>query len=161
MAAGDRPASAEPDGEVASREYPRHPVVGVGAVVWFGERVLLIKRGRPPRLGQWSTPGGAQRLGETVAEAAAREVFEETALRIERPEVIATVDLIERDDDGRVRYHYTLIDVTAEAPSDAVRAGSDAAEVRWFLPDEVRTLGLWSETVRIIGLAAERRAPCR
>ncbi|HET6519127.1 MAG TPA: NUDIX hydrolase [Geminicoccaceae bacterium] len=162
MAMGDDPAPGpEGDGEVASREYPRHPVVGVGAVVWFGARVLLVERGKPPRLGQWSIPGGAQRLGETVAEAAAREVFEETGLRIERPEIIATVDLIERDDAGRVRYHYTLIDVTAEAPTEAARPGSDAAAVGWFTPEEAAGLGLWSETVRIIGLAAEHRRRCR
>jgi 8-oxo-dGTP diphosphatase len=151
--AGDAAASSR-------REYPTHPVVGVGAVVWFGDRVLLVKRGKPPRLGQWSLPGGAQRLGETVAEAVRREVMEETGLELDQVEVIATVDLIERDDAGRVRYHYTLIDVTAEATSDAARPGSDAAEVRWFTPEEASALGLWSETVRIIGLAAEHRR-CR
>ena len=148
------------------REYPDRPLVGVGVVVWFGGRVLLVRRAKPPRAGQWSLPGGAQRLGETVAEAARREVLEETGLALERPEVVATVDLIERDDDGRVRYHYTLIDVTAEATTADARPGSDAAEARWFAPGEIPALGLWSETVRIIGLAAEHRRreggpPCR
>ncbi len=160
MAAAAAPIDDPEYDDGPMREYPRHPVVGVGAVVWFGDRLLLVRRGKAPRAGQWSLPGGAQRLGETVAEAATREVLEETGLRIERPEVIATVDLIERDDTGRVRYHYTLIDVTAEAGTDAARPGSDAAEVRWFTPEEASALGLWSETVRIIGLAAEHRR-CR
>ena len=70
------------------------------------------------------------------------------------------IDLIERDEDHRVRYHYTLIDFVAEAASPALRAGSDAAEARWFEIAELETLGLWSETVRVIKLAGERR-PCR
>jgi 8-oxo-dGTP diphosphatase len=143
----------------SSREYPLRPVVGVGTVVWHGDRVLLVRRGRPPRQGHWSLPGGAQELGETVAEAARREVLEETGLEVEIGEVLATVDLIERDGD-RVRYHYTLIDFSAEALGPALRPGGDAADARWFTLAEVEQLGLWSETVRIIRLAHERRA-CR
>lgn len=143
-----------------TREYPQHPVIGVGTVVWDGDRVLLVRRGRPPRQGQWSLPGGAQQLGETVAEAARREIREETGLEVELGEIVATVDLIERDDRGRVRYHYTLIDFTAEAASSALVPGDDAADARWFTLDQLPALGLWSETLRIIGLARERR-PCR
>jgi 8-oxo-dGTP diphosphatase len=142
------------------RRYPVRPIVGVGVVVWHRDRVLLVQRGKPPRVGQWSLPGGAQQLGETVAEAARREVREEVALEIALGEVIAIVDLIERDQHGRVRYHYTLIDYVAEAASPELRAGSDAADARWFAVAEIETLGLWSETVRIIKLASERR-PCR
>lgn len=143
----------------AGREYPLRPMVGVGVVVWHGERVLLVQRGRPPRVGQWSLPGGAQELGETVAAAACREVFEETGLAIEVGEVLATVDMIERDGD-RVRYHYTLIDFSAEAAGPELRPGGDAADARWFTVEEAAALGLWSETVRIIELARARRA-CR
>jgi 8-oxo-dGTP diphosphatase len=140
------------------REYPARPLVGVGVVVWHGERLLLIRRGKPPRVGQWSLPGGAQKLGETVAEAARREVLEETGLKVEVGEVLAVVDLIERDGD-RVRYHYTLVDFGAEAGRADLRPGGDAAAARWFSLGEVERLGLWSETVRIIRLARERR-PC-
>ena len=91
-----------------SREYPERPIVGVGAVVWRGGRLLLVRRGKPPRLGQWSLPGGAQRLGETLVAAIAREVREEAGLEVQRVELLAAVDLVERDEDGRVRYHYTL-----------------------------------------------------
>jgi 8-oxo-dGTP diphosphatase len=140
------------------REYPPRPLIGVGIVVWHGERVLLIRRGKPPRVGHWSLPGGAQKLGETVAEAARREVLEETGLKVEVGEVLAVVDLIEREGE-RVRYHYTLIDFSAEAEGPELRPGGDAADARWFSLDQIGELGLWSETVRIIGLAQAGR-PC-
>jgi ADP-ribose pyrophosphatase YjhB (NUDIX family) len=142
-----------------SREYPERPIVGIGAVVWRGDKVLLIRRGKPPRLGQWSLPGGAQRLGETLAEGIAREVLEETGLTLDRPELLTTVDLIERDEAGAVRFHYTLVDFTAEAPAGEAIPGDDASAVGWFTLAEVRELGLWSETVRIIELAAAGRQP--
>jgi 8-oxo-dGTP diphosphatase len=144
---------------MAGREYPAQPVIGVGIVVWHGERVLLVQRGRPPRVGQWSLPGGAQELGETLADAARREVREETGLVVELGDVIATVDLIERDPDGRVRYHYALIDYTAEARESVLCPGDDAAAAAWFELDQIEGLGLWSETLRIIELARVGR--CR
>jgi 8-oxo-dGTP diphosphatase len=143
-----------------SREYPTRPVIGVGIVVWHGDRVLLVQRARPPRQGQWSLPGGAQQLGETVAEAARREVREEAGTGVELGQIVATIDLIEREADDRVRYHYTLIDFVAEASEAELRAGDDAADARWFGLDELEALGLWSETLRVIRLARERR-PCR
>ena len=142
------------------REYPAHPIVGVGVVVWHDDRVLLVRRGKAPRLGQWSLPGGAQQLGETVAEAARREVKEEVGLDVALGGIVATIDLIERDPQDRIRYHYTLIDFVAEARSAALRPGSDAADARWFSIAEIEALDLWSETVRVIKLARERRS-CR
>jgi ADP-ribose pyrophosphatase YjhB (NUDIX family) len=142
-----------------SRAYPARPIIGVGVVVWHGDRVLLVQRGRPPRQGQWSLPGGAQQLGESLAEAARREVLEETGITVDLGDVIATVDSIERDPEGRVRYHYTLIDFAAEAHSAELVPGDDAADARWFELHEIEGLGLWSETLRIIELARARR--CR
>lgn len=143
-----------------SREYPTHPIIGVGTVVWSGDRVLLVRRGRPPRQGQWSLPGGAQHLGETVADAARREILEEAGIEVVLGEIIATIDLIERDDSGRVRYHYTLIDFTAEAAGTTLTPGDDAADARWFDVEGLAPLDLWSETLRIIERARTRR-PCR
>lgn len=143
-----------------SREYPAQPITGVGVVVWHGDRVLLVQRARPPRQCQWSLPGGGLQLGETLAEAARREVREEAGLEIELGEVIDTLDLIDRDVDGRVRYHYVLIDFVAEAPSAELRPGDDAAAARWFTVEEAELLGLWSETLRVIGLAKDQRS-CR
>ncbi len=142
---------------MTGRLYPSRPIVGVGVVVWHGARVLLIKRGKPPREGQWSLPGGAQKLGETLAETASRELFEETGLKAVIGEIVATLDLIERDDDRRVRHHYTLVDFVAESASENLRPGDDAADARWFERAELEDLGLWSETLRIIDLAAAKR----
>lgn len=140
-----------------SRLYPERPVVGVGAVVWRGEQVLLVRRGRPPKAGQWSLPGGGQHVGETLAEAVEREVREETGLALRDLHLLTTVDLIDRDPDGRVRYHYTLVDFTAEAaPGEAV-AGDDADAVAWFGREALAALGLWTETLRVIELAAAAR----
>jgi len=88
-----------------TREYPDRPFVGIGVIVWCGGRVLLVRRARPPRQGQWSLPGGLQELGEGVLEAARREVREETGLDIDILGIADVVDLIERNDAGRVRYH--------------------------------------------------------
>ena len=141
-----------------SREYPDRPIVGIGGVVWRGDRVLLIRRGKAPRLGQWSLPGGGQNLGETLVEGLTREVREETGLEIEAVELLAVVDLVDRDETGRVRYHYTLVDFMAEALPGEPVSGDDASEVAWFTQTEATALGLWSETGRIIALAAEKRS---
>jgi len=138
-----------------SRQYPDRPFVGVGVVVIHRGRVLLARRGNPPRVGDWSLPGGAQMVGETVFEAARREVREETGLDVEVMGVVDVVDSIQRDADGRVRYHYTLIDVFAEADGDGAAAGDDATAVGWFSLDELAGLALWSETERIIRLGHE------
>ena len=140
------------------RDYPDRPIVGVGVVVWRKDRVLLIRRSRPPRVGQWSLPGGAQELGETVAETARREVREETGLELARLDLLTVVDLVERTPEGdRVLYHYTLIDFTAEAAPGVAVAGDDAAAAAWFARADLDELGLWAETIRIIDLAAKRR----
>mgnify|MGYP001608750438 CR=1 FL=1 len=133
-----------------SREYPDRPVAGVGAVIVESGRVLLVRRGTPPRAGQWSLPGGAQELGETFAEACAREVREETGLVVEVLGLVDVVDSITRDDAGRVRFHYLLADVLAKPSGGALKAASDAADARWFTPDEVFALPLWPETARVI-----------
>jgi 8-oxo-dGTP diphosphatase len=141
------------------RTYPERPIVGVGAVVWRGDRVLLIRRGKPPRAGQWSLPGGAQHLGETLSEAITREVREETGLEMVGLRLLTTLDLIEREPDGRVLFHYTLVDFTAEAPVGTAVPADDAVAAAWFPADELPGLGLWSETLRIIAEAdALRRA---
>jgi ADP-ribose pyrophosphatase YjhB (NUDIX family) len=140
-----------------SREYPPRPIVGVGVVVWKDDRVLLVRRGKPPRQGQWSLPGGAQRLGETLGETARREVQEETGLEVRLTGLVDALDSIERDGDGGVRYHYTLVDFAAEWQEGTARAGGDAAEVGWFGLAELARLGLWSETLRVIEHAAARR----
>jgi ADP-ribose pyrophosphatase YjhB (NUDIX family) len=142
---------------VTVNDYPNRPLIGVGVVVFKDDRVLLIRRGKPPRAGQWSLPGGRQRLGERVAQAAAREVAEEAGIAIDVGGLVDVVDSITRDAAGAVEYHYTLVDVVAEWRAGEIVAGHDAAEVTWADPDALASYGLWDETQRIIALARERR----
>lgn len=139
-------------------DYPNRPLIGVGVVVFKGPRVLLIRRGKAPRAGSWSLPGGRQRLGEAVRETAAREVREETKVQAEIMALLDVVDSINRDGDGQIAYHYTLVDFLAEWRAGEAAAGGDAAEVAWADPDDLDRYELWSETVRLIGLARAQRA---
>lgn len=131
-----------------------HPVVGVGVVVLKGDDVLLIRRGRPPKQGEWSIPGGRQEFGETVRETALREVMEETGVTAGNLKLLDVVDLIRPGGSG----HWTLVDFAADWMAGDPVAGDDAAEARWFASAEIGTLGLWSETVRIIRAALSLKA---
>jgi ADP-ribose pyrophosphatase YjhB (NUDIX family) len=137
--------------------YPDRPLIGVGVVVFKADRVLLIQRGKAPRVGSWSLPGGRQRLGETVRQAARREVLEESGLEVEIVALLDVVDSLTHDAAGRLEYHYTLVDFLAEWRSGEAGAGSDAAKVAWADPDALEPYELWSETLRLIALARERR----
>ena len=138
------------------RRYPSRPIVGVGVVILDADKVLLIKRGKPPRAGTWSLPGGAQESGETLKEAAIREIYEETNLKVEIIGLIDIVDSIRRDKKGDAEYHYTLIDFAARVTGGALRAGDDAIDTRWFTLQEIKKLEIWSETKRIIRMATEQ-----
>jgi 8-oxo-dGTP diphosphatase len=136
---------------------PERPLVGVGVVVFKGDRVLLVRRAKPPREGRWSLPGGRQRLAETVRETARREVLEEAAIEVEVTALLDVVDSMTHDVDGRLAYHYTLVDFLAEWRAGSARAGSDAAEVTWTDPRDLAGYDLWDETQRIIALGLARR----
>ncbi len=140
-----------------TRTYPDRPIVGVGAVVFRGDEVLLIQRGKPPRIGDWSLPGGMQELGETVFEAAAREVLEETGVQIQDIALIDVVDAITPDGNGGIKFHYTLVDVVADWRDGEPIGGSDAMHAQFMSFDQVAELSLWRETHRIITMAREMR----
>ena len=121
-----------------SREYPDYARVGVGAVVLDGDRVLLIQRGPGgTAAGKWSLPGGLVELGETTREAVCRELREECGIDIELVDVCGVLDRVVRDAEGRVRYHWVLVDYLAVARGGTLCAGDDAADARWVPIDEV------------------------
>jgi 8-oxo-dGTP diphosphatase len=135
------------------REYPDAPIAGVGAVIVAGDKVLLIRRAQEPLKGEWSLPGGAVELGETLEEAVRREVLEETGLAIEVVDVVKAFDRIVRDAGRLVRYHYVLVDylcrVTCAVDCErAVTCATDALEARWAGPGELD--GLTPVTVEVI-----------
>jgi 8-oxo-dGTP diphosphatase len=112
------------------REFPKMPLVGVGAVVVHGGRVLLVRRGREPLKGHWTLPGGLLEVGESLAEGVVREVREETGLEVEVIELVEVLDRIHREE-GRVRYHYVIADYLCRVTDGELCAASDADEVRW------------------------------
>ncbi len=133
-----------------SREYPNFPLIGVGAVIVQNELVLLIRRGMEPAKGEWSIPGGLVNVGETLRDAAIREVLEETGLLIEPFQLVELVDRIFKDDLGRVRYHYVLADFLCHVRGGSLLAGSDAIEAKWFYRDELEELNLAEITLNVI-----------
>ena len=141
------------------REYPESPLVGVGAVIVDDHReqnrVLLIRRGTAPLLGEWSLPGGALECGETLREAVTREAREETGLVVETGEMLGVYERLIRGDEERMRYHYVLIDFLCRPVGGDLKAGSDAADVRWFTRDELPALNLADDTNDVVlkGLA--------
>lgn len=120
-----------------ARRYPDRPIVGVLAVVLRGEQVLIVRRANPPMPGRWGFPGGVLELGETVAQGAMRELFEETSVVAEAIGPLTVIDTIDRDHEDRVRYHYTLVAVIGQWQSGEGVAGDDADEVTWMTRGEI------------------------
>ncbi len=132
------------------RQYLSAPLVGIGIVLLRGDEVLLVRRGRPPALGAWSLPGGAQELGETAAECARRELFEETGLTAGPLRLIAHVDSIHRDTAGRIEYHYTILDFGGRYTGGEAVVGDDVTALAWARPEQFDDYALWDEARRVI-----------
>jgi len=139
-----------------TREYPERPLIGVGAIIIEGNRVVLVKRGHPPLAGEWSIPGGVLEVGETLREAAVREAREETGLTVEPGELLGVFDRVLRDAAGRTQYHYVLIDFLCRRISGDPHGAGDALEARWFTREEVSTLNLAKDTAEVIRLGFEK-----
>jgi mutator protein MutT len=125
-----------------TRAFPERPVLGVGAVIFDGGHVLLVRRGQAPLQGEWSLPGGAVETGETLETALVREVLEETGLDVEVSRLVEVVDRIHRLPDGRVEYHYVVVDYVCVPKGHRLVPGSDAADVRWVALSDLDRYGL-------------------
>ena len=121
-------------------EYPDSPQSAVGAIVIRDDEVLLVKRDNPPGKGLWSIPGGCIELGETLQAAAEREIREETGVIIRAKEPIYTFDVIERDDEGHIRFHYVIVDLLADYVSGTPTPRSDVCEAQWVTARELEEL---------------------
>jgi len=135
------------------REYPDAPIAGVGAVIVRNDpagraQVLLIRRAQEPLKGEWSLPGGAVELGETLEAAIGREVLEETGLVVEVVDTVKAFDRISRDSEGRVRYHYVLIDFLCRITGGSLACATDALEARWATATDLD--GLTPLTIEVI-----------
>jgi len=138
---------------------PAKPEPAVGAVVFRGHEVLLIRRGKPPRQGQWSIPGGRVEWGETLCEAVRREVREETGCEIADLVLCDALEAIHPASEGLPARHLVLIDYAARWVSGKPRAGDDAADARFVPLTDIESLGLWEETLRVIRKARAMLAP--
>lgn len=132
---------------MSSSQASEVPRVAVGAIVIKDEKILLVKRNKAPQKDLWAIPGGSVELGETLQEAAEREIQEETGLTVMAKEPVHTFDLIERNDRGAVRFHYVIVDLSAEYIKGELRPADDARDARWFFPKDLANIAL-SESTR-------------
>lgn len=137
------------------REYPERPLVGVGGVVIRDERTLLVRRGSAPLEGEWSIPGGMLELGETILEGVRRELLEETAIEVRVLDLIEVFERVTRDEAGKLKYHFVILDYLCEAVRGEAQAGSDVTAVAWARESELSKYSLTPTATRVIQKAFE------
>ena len=134
----------------SKNDYPDTPRVAVGAIVFKANEVLLVRRANPPSQDVWAIPGGKVKIGESLQQAAEREILEETGVRIHAADPVFTFDFIERDDAGRVKFHYVIVDMLAEYISGEPHPGDDAADARWVSARAIAELKVSPMTRRLL-----------
>lgn len=139
------------------RKYPDRPIVGVGAIIFQEDQVLLIKRGKEPSFGQWSIPGGVVHLGETLEQAVIREIREETHLEVEVLALVKVLDRIFRDPEGRVAYHYVLVDFLCQCRTGGLMSDSDAQAAHFVPLKDLAAYQIAPVTSEVIARAARLR----
>lgn len=139
------------------RRYPPRPILGVGALIFHGSRILLAERGKNPLKGYWSLPGGVLETGERLEDGIRREVLEETGLDVEPVELAEIFERIIPDDTGRVEYHYVLIDYICEIRGGEARASSDVSGLAWATEEELTSYRLTEGSLPVIQRAFARR----
>lgn len=141
-----------------SRQYPARPLLGVGALIFDGPRILLVERGKPPLVGYWSLPGGLVETGERLEDALAREVFEETGLHVTADSIATVFERIMPDASGSCEYHYVLIDFYCSVVGGNLRPGDDSKRTEWFQLDALDNLRLTAGTLDVIRACCARAA---
>jgi ADP-ribose pyrophosphatase YjhB (NUDIX family) len=139
------------------RRYPRWPLVGVGALIFHGGRILMAQRGKEPLKGWWTLPGGALETGELLDDAVRREVLEETGLVVKPVRMFEIFERIIRDEAGAPEYHYVLIDYVCRLTSGEARAGDDVARVEWMRLEELSGLRITEGTLAVIERAFRKQ----
>ena len=124
------------------RLYPDQPIIGIGSVIVHQNKIALIQRGNEPSKGKWTVPGGLVELGESLEKAVIRETKEEVCLDVENPCLMDVVDNVDLDENGKVKYHYVIIDYLVHVKCGTIKAASDASELRWVPFDEVEDYNL-------------------
>jgi ADP-ribose pyrophosphatase YjhB (NUDIX family) len=141
-----------------NRRYPERPYAGVGAIIFRGPEVLLVKRGHPPALGKWSIPGGLVELGESLEASVRREVLEEVGLEVKVIDLVAALDRVIFDQDGRIEYHYILLDFLCEVLGGRLKAGTDADECRFVAMKDLCRHDMTHGTQEVIERASQKAA---
>ena len=135
---------------MSSRNFPSSPKVGAGAVVIKDEKILLVQRKNAPQKGKWAIPGGKVKLGETLQKAAEREILEETGLTIKAKAPIYAFDLIEHSRDGKILFHFVIVDLKADYIKGEIHSADDASNARWFTPSELEFLNMTETTKNLV-----------
>ncbi len=141
---------------MVKRQYPEAPIAAVGVVIREGGQIVLIRRSTEPSKGRWTFPGGVVRVGESLRHAVRREAQEETGLQVEVLDAVAAVDALVRDEDGRIRYHYVIVDLAARPVGGSLRAGSDASDARWVSLTELPQLDVTESAADVFRRALPR-----